>query len=91
MLLLGDRSAAKALAYGLLSVLLGAAVALWLRFVALDVHGVSSPAAEPLKALQSGAFGALPRSLPKQGQWRGHQGHFSVALWRCSAAHAPQQ
>ena len=75
----GGRSAAPALAHGLLSVLLGAAVARWLRFVALDVHGVSSPAAEPLKALQSGAFGALPRSLPKQGQWRGHQGHFSVA------------
>ena len=79
MLLLGDRSAAKALAYALLSVLLGAAVARSLRLVALGVHGVSSPAAEPLKTLQSGAFGALPRSLPRQGQCPGNQGHFSVA------------
>ena len=64
MLLLGDRSAAKALAYGPLSALLGAAVALWLRLAALDVHGASLPTAEPLKALQSGAFGALLKRLP---------------------------
>ena len=63
----GGRSAAPALVHGVLSVLPGAEVAHWLRFVALGVHGVSSPAAEPLKTLQSGAFGALPRSLPRQG------------------------
>ena len=87
----GGRSAAPALAHGLLSVLLGAAVARWLRFVALNVHGVSSPAAEPLKALQSGAFGALPKASaearPVPRPSRTLQCCF-MAMQRCSRAAA---
>ena len=45
----------------MISVMLGAAVALWLKLVAMSVQDMREAAAEPLKALQGGAFSGACR------------------------------
>ena len=77
---------ATTLAHGLLSALLGAAVALWVVCVALGVHGASFPAVGQLKASQGGASARLPRSPLRHGLLGGHKGHSGVTRGRCRAA-----